>query len=373
MVTTEKAVTEPHDGMPPFDTSGPALSYFEFWPMWAFYPPVLIYVVYLALRHRSFTLPTIANPSFPGGGLVGESKSQILDLLHHHLPAWVAKSVKLHRDRTLPEWQQLEHAIQAMFERGLSLPVVAKPDLGCRGVGVQLIKTSAQLKQYIERFPKGEDFILQEFVDQEGEAGVFYCRHPRQSTGRIISLTLKYFPYVYGDGVRTLEQLMRNDRRAGHLVRLYLERHQDRLNWVPAHGEVVRLAFAGSHSRGTIFRDGTHLVTAAMEARFEDLARNIPEFYFGRFDVRFRSFASLQNGEDFTIVEANGAGAECTHIWDHKMSLWQAWRDLMFQYRVLFEIGAANRARGFVPQALKEVYRWYQREKRLTPHYPPTH
>lgn len=114
--------------------------------------------------------------------------------------------------------------------------------------------------------------MLQEFVDQEREAGVFYCRHPRQSTGRIISLTLKYFPYVYGDGVRTLEQLMRNDRRAGRLVRLYLERHQDRLTWVPAHGEVVRLAFAGSHSRGTIFRNGTHLVTAAMEARFEDLA-----------------------------------------------------------------------------------------------------
>jgi hypothetical protein len=110
-----------------------------------------------------------------------------------------------------------------------------------------------------------------------------------------------------------------------------------------------------------------------MEARFEDLARKIPEFYFGRFDVRFQSFASLQAGEDFTIVEANGAGAESTHIWDHKMSLGQAWRDLMHQYRILFEIGAANRARGFTPQSLGDLYRCYQREKHLTPRYPPTH
>ena len=26
----------PHQGMPPLDMDGPALSYFEFWPMWAF-------------------------------------------------------------------------------------------------------------------------------------------------------------------------------------------------------------------------------------------------------------------------------------------------------------------------------------------------
>ena len=141
---------------------------------------------------------------------------------------------------------------------------------------------------------------------------------------------------------------------------------------MPATGTAIRLAFAGSHSRGAIFRDGTHLVTPAMEARFDAIAQALPEFWFGRFDVRFADFAQVRAGGDFTIVEVNGAGAESTHIWDRRTSLWTAWRDLMRQYRWLFEIGAANRARGFVPLTLAEFLRGWRREKRLVPLYPAT-
>ncbi len=50
----------------------------EFWPMWATYLPLVPYLVFLAIKHRSLTLFTAANPGIPSGGLVGESKSQIL-------------------------------------------------------------------------------------------------------------------------------------------------------------------------------------------------------------------------------------------------------------------------------------------------------
>ncbi|MFY9556109.1 MAG: alpha/beta fold hydrolase, partial [Blastocatellia bacterium] len=50
----------------------------EFWPIWAFYPPVLFYVMYLALKHRSLTVFTSANPAMPAGGFIGESKLEIL-------------------------------------------------------------------------------------------------------------------------------------------------------------------------------------------------------------------------------------------------------------------------------------------------------
>ena len=126
---------------------------------------------------------------------------------------------------------------------------------------------------------------------------------------------------------------------------------------MPRAGEAVRLAFAGSHSRGAIFRDGSHLVTPAMEARFDAIARALPEFWFGRFDVRFADFAQVRAGGDFTIVEVNGAGAESTHIWDRRTPLLGAWRDLMRQYRWLFEIGAANRARGHRPLPIGEFLR----------------
>ena len=109
-----------------------------------------------------------------------------------------------------------------------------------------------------------------------------------------------------------------------------------------------------------------------MDARFDAIAHRIGEFHFGRFDIRFADFARVQAGEDFTIVEANGAGAESTHIWDRGTSLWRAWADLMRQYRLLFQIGRANRDRGFKPLSWAEFRRWHKREKELTPLYPAT-
>jgi len=365
--------TRPHQGMPPLDQDGPPLSFFEFWPMWAFYPPVMAYAAWLMLRHRGALLPTVANPSFPGGGFVGESKADILSLVVRHAREWVAPFVTIDRVRQARDIESETEAALATLQRAvLALPVVAKPDLGCRGAGVKLIRSRADLRAYLAAFPIGARFLLQRLVPFEGEAGVFYVRLPGEQKGRIVSLTLKYFPHVIGDGRHTLRELILADPRAGRLSRLYFKRHLATLDTVPEAGTAIRLAFAGSHSRGAIFRNGTHLVTPQMEARFDAIAQALPEFHFGRFDVRFESFEDMQQGRGFTIVEVNGAGAESTHIWDRRTGLLQAWRDLMRQYRWLFEIGAANRARGFKPMRWTDFRAAWLREKALTPFYPAT-
>jgi hypothetical protein len=367
------AAIRPHQGMPPFDHSGPPTSYFEFWPMWAFYPPIALYAAWQMVRYRGILLPTVANPSFPGGGFFGESKADILTLAMQHVPEWVAPFVRIERPAVPSDVaRERDAALEALATSGIKLPVVAKPDLGCRGAGVKLARTTDDLQTYLAAFPAGATLLLQRLVPFEGEAGVFYCRRPGETRGRIVSITLKYFPYVIGDGQRTLRELILADPRAGRLTHLYFKRHTARLDTVPADGEAIRLAFAGSHSRGAIFRNGTHLVTPEMEARFDAIAQRLPEFHFGRFDVRFEDFAEVQAGQGFTIVEVNGAGAESTHIWDRRTGLIEAWRDLMRQYHWLFEIGAANRARGFRPMSLADFMRGYRREKFLTPRYPAT-
>jgi hypothetical protein len=370
---TGHVAAHPHQGMPPFDAGGKPLSFFEFWPMWAFYPPVMLYAGWLMLRHRSVLLPTAANPSFPGGGFFGESKADILAMAMQHIPEWVAPFVRITRPAHPANIQaESDAALQTLAAAGLALPVVAKPDLGCRGAGVKLMRSPADVTAYLQAFPAGATLLLQRLVPFEGEAGIFYCRRPGQAQGRIVSITLKYFPHVIGDGKRTLRQLIVDDPRAGKLQHLYLKRHVQRLDGVPAQGEAIRLAFAGSHSRGAIFRNGTALVTPQMEAAFDAIAQRMPEFHFGRFDVRFADFAEVQRGSGFTIVEVNGAGAESTHIWDRSTGLLQAWRDLMRQYRWLFEIGAANRKRGFAVMRWADFVRDYRREKQLTPLYPAT-
>ncbi len=369
-----RPATAPHQGMPPLAVDGAQLSFFEFWPMWAFYPPIALYAAWLMLRYRSILLPTVANPSFPGGGFFGESKAEILKMAVQHAPEWVAPFVQIN----LPAApgndpaSECNAALVAMADANIGLPVVAKPDLGCRGAGVKLMRSRADLHAYLAAFPRGASLVLQKLVPFEGEAGIFYVRHPGNPHGKIISITLKYFPYVTGDGVRTLRQLIVADPRAGRLPHLYLTRHAAKLDSVPNVGEPIRLAFAGSHSRGAIFRNGTSLVTPDMEARFDAISQSLPEFYFGRFDVRFADFADVQRGEGFTIVEVNGAGAESTHIWDRRTGLFEAWRDLMRQYRWLYEIGHANRKRGFANMSVKEFLRGYRREKFLTPQYPAT-
>ncbi len=367
----------PHEGMPPLDESGPPLSFFEFWPMWAFYPPVFLYVLWLMVRYRGVMLPTVANPSFPGGGFFGESKAEILSLAVRHASQWVAPFVLVERPALdapgSVSLEALSASVMAQLQgAGLALPLVAKPDLGCRGAGVKLMRSEADIKAYLQAFPAGARLLLQQLVDFEGEAGIFYCRHPDEAKGRIISITLKYFPHVTGDGQRNLRELILANPRAGRLSHLYLKRHANRLDTVPAAGEPVRLAFAGSHSRGAIFRNGTDLVTPEMEASFDAISQSLPEFYFGRYDIRFARFSDVQAGTGFTIVEANGAGAESTHIWDRSTGLFKAWRDLMKQYRLLFQIGRANADRGFKPLSLAEFRQWHRREKTLTPLYPAT-
>lgn len=363
----------PHQGMPPIDVSGPALSFFEFWPQQLFYAPMILYWLWLTLKHGGhFALPTAANPTFPMGGWIGESKEAVLSNAGDHARGFIAPYISFVREASVP----LDHAIRAATHQartmGFTFPLVAKPDKGCRGAGVRRVRNESELADYVARFPAGERIILQALVDHEAEAGVFYIRKPGEAQGQIFSLTLKYFPYVYGDGSSTLGELIACDRRAGTLKDIYLPRHAGRQNQVLAPGEPYRIAFAGSHSRGTIFRDGNRYITEPMRRAFDGIAKDIDGFYFGRFDVRFSSIEELQQGRNFTILECNGAGAEATHIWDRKTSLAAAYHVLMRQYSLLWEIGAKNVRRGARPARLIDLFRAWRNEVDLWSRYPMT-
>ncbi|MBO9711688.1 hypothetical protein [Sphingomonas sp.] len=355
--------------MPPLEPA-PPLSRFEFWPGWIFYLPIWGLVIGLAIRHRGLRLPLLANPALPAGGLVGESKSEAFAALSGPERDVLAPYATLLRCGNAGV--QVAVAEAAMAAAGIGYPVVAKPDLGCRGAGVRPVRDRAELLAYLHGFPRGETLILQRLAVGAGEAGVFYVREPGRRQGGILSLTLKYFPEIIGDGRATIETLIRRDPRAGQVARLYLPRFAGRLGEVPASGERVPLVFAGNHSKGAIFRDGRGFVTEALVTRFDAIADSIPGFHFGRFDVRFADFAAFRGGQGFTIVEFNGAGAEATHIWDSRMTLFGAWKTLARQMALLFAIGAANRRLGHRPEGWRMLIARWRRERRATKRYPLT-
>ena len=342
----------------------PVVSHFEFWPDWAFYTPIVAQWLLLGLRYRSFSLPTCANPRIELGGLCGESKGAILDLVQGAARDTLAPYVCLPRG-------DVASAERAMAEAGLAYPVIAKPDGGCNGAGVRLVQDRAALAAYLSAFPADARLMLQRFVPEEGEAGLFYVRRPGEAHGRITSVTLKQPPVVVGDGKRSLEQLVRDDPRAGRIPDMYLPRLGERRHIVPASGERVRLLLVGNHCKGAIFFDGRNEITPALTLAVDAIAQAVPDFHFGRLDVRFGSLAALRSGKGFTVIEINGVGSEATHVWDARMRLREAWADQFFHYRTAFEIGAALRARGHRPSGVGALWRNWRRQKRLMASYPP--
>ncbi len=348
-------------------------SLFEFWPRGLFYMPLIIQWIVLGLRYGSMTLPTLVNPRFEAGGLCGESKTRIFAEFgaegRRCLAAYIsfvraADASAIDRDTAM--------ALDAMKHEGLAFPVIAKPDIGCNGNGVQLLSNERDLCRYIGAFPAGERIILQHWIDEPGEAGLFYIRDPSAPLGFIFSVTLKYFPTITGDGASTVEQLIRSDPRACRIADTYLSRFADRRSVVLGKGEVMRLVLTGNHCKGAVFRDGSHLITPALAMQVERIARGIPQFHFGRFDVRFGSVAALQRGQ-FKIIEVNGAGSEATHIWDPDTGLIAAYRTLFAQTAMLFSIAAKKRAAGLQPMPVWDLFRFYRRQRRLMSAYPLSH
>lgn len=324
----------------------------EFWSLKVFYFPIVVYVLFLAIKHRSLTVFTCVNPAILASGFIGESKDEIYagllksSVVHPFLLPYTLLSAK-----NSPA-ENLQIAETFIAENGLQFPCIFKPDAGERGKGVVILQNLAELDANLQNLE--HDYILQEFFDGV-EAGVFYFRYPQQEKGEIFSITEKRFPKLVGDGKSTLETLILLDSRAVSLARKYFEQNAERLDSVPESGEEVQIINIGTHSRGAIFADGEQLITAELSEAVDKISRSFDGFYFGRFDIRAKSFDDLKRGENFKIIELNGVTSESTNIYDKKFSLFDAYQILFRQWTIAFEIGAENFRRGVQPTRMLDL------------------
>ena len=338
--------------------------HFEFWHPVVFYIPVALYIAWLALRYRSLTVITAANPGIPTGGFIGESKSEILDALAGAGDA-VARHVLI--PAAAPAEERAQTALSFMQEAELDYPIVFKPDVGQRGSGVCILHDRPALEAAVRDMRV--DCILQEFAAGP-EYGVFWIRHPDAERGEIFSVTEKRLPEVTGDGEHSLEELILRDDRAVCAAHAYFEANAERLGEVPARGEAVQLVELGTHCRGAVFYDGAGLVTPELAERIETISNGFEGFWFGRYDLRASSEEALRAGRGFKILELNGLTSEATHVYDPRHTLVAAYRTLMRQWRLAFEIGAANRARGAQASSIRELFRAWRSYQSLQRSHP---
>ena len=354
--------------MPEVHLARPPMAAREYIPWLWIYTPVVVKWMMLALRYRSLTLPTAVNPGIDLGGF---SKAAYLMTVGPDSRRWFARTTS-HRVPIGGPLLSLPTAEARMAEAGLTYPLIVKPDVGICGHGVRLVRARNEMSAYLAAFPSDETVILQEFVPWAGEAAILYIRHPRDRRGQIYSLALRYHPQVTGDGRSTLRQLIRRDPRASRRMKLHSAALGTRLDEVPKDGAIVRLCIPASLRVGALYKDGSAYATSSLAERMDQIARSMPQFHYGRFDVRFKDVQSLSQGKDFLIVEVNGAGSEASHVWDPELTIRDAYRVWCEQLEILFRIGAYNRALGAQPLSFRQLIALEWRALRLLRLYPPS-
>lgn len=327
----------------------------EFWPSWVFYLPLAPWIAWLALRHGPMSF-TCANPGIGmGGGVVGESKMEILRRLDPGW-RWTLPCALVEEREDAAERAALADAL--VRERGElgGYPIIVKPDAAQRGHALKLARRRADFEEYFGSMTRPA--VLQRYHPGPLEVGLHWAREPGAEKGFVFSVTRKEFPEVVGDGKRTLEALVWSHRRYMMQADLFLKRFDGQRDRVLAKGERLRLAVAGNHCQGTKFTDGGDLITPALEREMNALAMGYEDegFDFGRFDLRYESDEALRAGEGFAVVELNGSMSESTNLYDPAKPVWWAYGVLFRQWSLLYRIGAARRREGVRSMSLGELW-----------------
>lgn len=330
------------------------LTHWEYWPYQVIYTPLWPVWLYYALRCRDLFFFCNTNPGIPFGGLTLESK---YDIYRQMDPGSYPKTV-LARDplKTTELGDRLR-------EHRLSFPLILKPDVGLKALGVYKIRDVEELHRTLPKF-KGP-VLVQEFISQPLEVGVFYVRMPWQYKGRITGIVSKDFLKVVGDGRRNLEQLIMAVPRARMQLRRLRKEWGDRLLEVPEQGVEVTLVPFGSHTRGALFQDRSVYITDELTAYVDHVAKGVYEFYFGRLDIKFDRWIDLARGRNLKVIEINGAGSEPTHIYDPGHSIFFAWREILRHWRYMYEISRYHRRHGYTPLSWKQGWQMLRDHDKL--------
>ncbi|MCZ4696307.1 ATP-grasp domain-containing protein [Ancylomarina euxinus] len=319
---------------------------FEFWPAWLFYAPMFLYGFVLAIKSKSFSYFTAANPEMAFGGAYGTDKTKLLNLL----------SSKYHtKDFFVTKEKSKEDIIKLMAEREIEFPIVAKPNVGERGRGVEKIDNEKELENYLNIIK--EDLIIQEFVSHPIELGVFYHRFPNSIQDGISSVVMKEFLSITGNGRDSFGKLLSKKFRAKSRLKYFRKRYPNKWNIIIPEGITFKVEPIGNHSRGTKFLDGTHLINTKLVEVFREISKPLNGFYYGRFDIKVNSIRDLYEGKNIKILEINGTNSEPAHIYDPDYSLLKAYREVIKHMNLVYKISQANMALGIKPMPFIELIR----------------
>ncbi|RKS01727.1 D-alanine--D-alanine ligase [Flavobacterium sp. 102] len=312
------------------------LFHWEYWPFQIVYIPIYFLWAYYALKARTIFFFNTCNPTMRNGGFIMDSKIEIYDLIPQQFYP---------KTDFVKEQLPFEEVENILTNSKIDFPFIAKPDIGLRGSAVKKINSIEDLKSYHSK--ANFDYLVQDLILFPNEVGIFYVRYPHEKKGRITGIVAKEFLIVEGDGCSTIEELLKANPRYEFQLKALQKEYGSQLKDILVKGEKRNLVPYGNHARGAKFLDYSHLISPELTKVIDDMCLQIEEFYFGRMDLMYNTWAELEQGKNFSIVELNGAASEPTHIYDPKHSLFFAWKELARHITYMFEISVANHKRGY--------------------------
>lgn len=328
------------------------LTHWEYWPYKIVYIPIYFLWIYYAIKAKTIFFFNACNPSMKNGGFINDSKKEIYNLI----PQKFYPKTDLIPKNTTPE--NIQHILK---ESQIQFPLIAKPDIGLRGSAVKKILTPQELMEYHKK--ANFDYLIQDLIPYKNEVGIFYVRFPNEKQGKITGIVAKELLTVTGNGIYTLEELIKENPRYELQLETLRKEYQERLDSILPLNEKLTLVPYGNHCRGAKFIDISHKITPQLNVVIDTMCQQIEGFYFGRMDLMYNTWEELEKGENFSIVELNGSASEPTHIYDPKHSLLFAWKELARHITYMYQIGQQNHAKGIPYLNYKkgmEEYRQHQ-------------
>jgi hypothetical protein len=308
------------------------LFHWEYWPFAAIYGPILPVYFWYAFRARSFFFFSTSNPSIKNAGFEMESKFEIDKIV----PAEY-RPISLYFEPS-PNFSIVQQQIN---EQRFFYPLIVKPDIGGKGVGVIKVHNEAALLDAVKKFPV--PFIVQPFLAWPNETGLFFVKMPGEDKGRITGIVHKEFLKVTGNGVSTIVELLQKNSRYILQIPALQKILANDMGRVIAAGVTETLVPYGNHARGCLFLDKSHLISPKLEASFNKICGSINGFYYGRMDIKFNTWEELEEGKNFSIIELNGAGSEPTHIYDPKHGVFFAWKEIIRHWKLLWCVSVKSK------------------------------
>lgn len=306
------------------------------------------------IRSRAVWFFTPSNPKLTFGGMEGEPKKEMYDLLP---PGSFPATFNVMPGQSID-------SINEMLKRyNIEYPFIVKPEVGGQGILFRKIDNLGELKHYHSNVPV--EYIVQQMVHYPVEVSIFYIRHPQNAKGIITGFLHKIPLQVIGDGKHTLKELVMDHPKGKKRIGELHSKHKE--NWekiLPASNRYI-LSYAANHNRGAHFVDLKSEIDDKLVSIFDKISLGINDFYYGRYDIMCSSVAKLKNGEEFTILEYNGCGAEPNHFYDTGYTLFGAYREILRHWKALFRISRYNSRQGIKPWNLWRGKRFLKVTKKL--------